>query len=421
MDSNLIFDWNKLGPGVKTFTRPVLLNDESLRDGLQSPSVRDPSISEKIEILHLMEDLGINSLDLGLPGAGPRAVSHVENLAREIVRCKMKIKANCAARTHPNDIRPIAEIVDRTGLPIEAATFLGSSPIRRYTEGWTDDFLIQTTDTAVNYARSLGLEVMYVTEDTTRCDPETVKRLYTCAIECGARAIVICDTCGHATPMGVYALVKFVIDEVVKPSGEHVRVDWHGHCDRGLAVPNSLAAIAAGADCVHGCAIGIGERVGNTQMDQMLVNLKLMGIAPWDKQDLSKLKDYCYAVSRATEVPIPRNYPVVGQDAFRTGTGVHASAVIKAFRKGDVELANNVYSGVPSHYFGLEQVIEIGPMSGKSNVIFWLERHGIEPNEEIVERIFHRAKTSDRMLTDLEIFDLCKEHEPRRLHPLTRE
>lgn len=420
MNSDLIFDWNRLGPGASQFNRKVLLNDESLRDGLQSPSVRDPSISEKIEILHLMEELGINSLDLGLPGAGPRAVSHVENLAREIVRCKMNIRPNAAARTHPNDIRPIADIADRVGITMEVAMFLGSSPIRRYTEGWTDDFLLQTTETSTKYARSLGLEVMYVTEDTTRCDPETVKRLYTCAINCGARAITICDTCGHATPMGVHALVKFIIDEIVRPSGENIRVDWHGHCDRGLAVPNSLAAIAAGADCVHACAIGIGERVGNTQMDQMLVNLRLMGIPPWDKQDLSKLKDYCYAVSRATEVPIPKNYPVIGDDAFRTATGVHAAAIIKAYKKGDVDLANNVYSGVPSHYFGLEQIIEIGPMSGKSNVIFWLERHGIEPKEEIVERIFRRAKTSDRLLSELEIMELCKEPEPRRLHPLTR-
>jgi 2-isopropylmalate synthase len=421
LNSDLIFDWNRVGPGALRFDRAVLLCDESLRDGLQSPSVRDPSIREKIEIMHLMEDLGINILDLGLPGAGPRAVSHVENLAREIVRCKLKIQAYCAARTHPNDIRPIADIQQHTGLAIDAATFLGSSPIRRYTEGWTDDFLLKTTEEAVCYARQLGIGVMYVTEDTTRCDPDTVKRLYSCAISAGARSIVICDTCGHATPMGVYALVKFVMDEVVKPSGEKIRVDWHGHCDRGLAVPNSLAAIAAGADCVHACALGIGERVGNTQMDQMLVNLKLMGVPPWNKQDLCKLKDYCYAVSRATEVPIPKNYPVVGDDAFRTGTGVHAAAVIKAYKKGDVELANNVYSGVPSHYFGLEQIIEIGPMSGKSNVIFWLERHGIGPTEGVVERIFQRAKVSDRMLNEVEILELCKEPVTRRLHPLTRE
>src|SRR6266516_881170 len=401
--SELIYDWNTAQSANFLPKGRVLLNDETLRDGLQSPSVRDPSIEQKIQILHLMEALGINSLDLGLPGAGARAVEHIEALAREIVGSRMRIKANCAARTLESDIRPIAEIVQRSGLKIEAATFIGSSPLRRYTENWTEDFLLQTTEKAVKFAVSLGLDSMYVTEDTSRCDPEMVKRLYSAAINCGARAIVICDTAGHATPMGAYALVKFVLDEVVKPSGEKIRVDWHGHCDRGLAVANAMAGLIAGADCVHACALGIGERVGNTQMDQMLVNLKLMNITPWDKQDLTKLKEYCLAVSRATGVPIPPNYPVVGEDAFRTATGVHAAAVIKAFKKNDVELANAVYSGVPSQLFGLEQVIDIGPMSGKSNVLFWLERRGITSEDGIVERIYARAKSSDHTLSEKEI------------------
>jgi isopropylmalate/homocitrate/citramalate synthase len=401
--SELIYDWNTALPTNLLPKGPVLLNDETLRDGLQSPSVRDPSIEEKIEILHLMESLGINALDLGLPGAGPRAVEHVEALAREIAANRMKIRPNCAARTHENDIRPIAEIVQRTGLKIEAATFIGSSPLRRYTEGWTEDFLLQTTEKAVKYAVSLGLESMYVTEDTSRCDPEMIKRLYSAAINCGARAIVVCDTAGHSTPMGAYALTKYVLEEVVKPSGEKIRLDWHGHCDRGFAIANSIAALAAGADCVHACALGTGERVGNTQMDQMLVNLKLMGIAPWETQDLTRLREYCDAVSRATGVPIPQNYPVVGEDAFRTATGVHAAAVIKALKKNDIELANSVYSGVPSHLFGMEQVIDIGPMSGKSNVLFWLERHGITPGDDLVERIYKRAKASNHTLSEAEI------------------
>jgi 2-isopropylmalate synthase len=259
----------------------------------------------------------------------------------------------------------------------------------------------------VKYAVSLGLEVMYVTEDTTRCDPETVKRLYAAAINCGARAIVLCDTCGHATPMGVFALVKFVMDEVVRPSGERIRVDWHGHCDRGLAVANSLAALVAGAECVHATALGVGERVGNTQMDQMLVNLKLMGVSPWDQQDLTKLRDYCREVARATGVAIPPNYPVLGEDAFRTATGVHAAAVIKAYRKNDEELADAIYSGVPARQFGMQQIIEIGPMSGKSNVLFWLERHGIPASDDLVERIYKLAKLSDRVLTEIEILECC--------------
>lgn len=411
MKSGLIYDWNRVHPASLRPAGHVLLNDETLRDGLQSPSVRDPSIEEKVVILHLMEALGINSLDLGLPGAGPRAVESVEALAREIVQHKMKIKANCAARTHENDIRPIAEIVQRTGLNIEAATFLGSSPIRRYTENWTDDFLLQTTEHAVKFAVSLGLDVMYVTEDTTRCDPEMVRRLYAAAINCGAKAVVICDTAGHATPMGAYALVKFVIDEVVRPSGQKIRVDWHGHCDRGLAVANSMAALVAGADSVHATALGVGERVGNTQMDQMLVNLKLMGIPPWGDQDLTKLKDYCQAVSQATGVPIPVNYPVVGEDAFRTATGVHAAAVIKAYKKDDIELANTVYSGVPSHVFGMEQVIDVGPMSGKSNILYWLERRGIHAADDVVERIYKRAKGSDHTLSEAEILECVERAE----------
>jgi 2-isopropylmalate synthase len=407
--SELIHDWNQVHSASLRPAGRVLLNDETLRDGLQSPSVRDPSIAEKLQILHLMEAVGINALDLGLPGAGPRAVESVEALAREIVQQKLKIKANCAARTHENDIRPIAEIVQRTGLNIEAAMFIGSSPIRRYTENWTDDFLLQTTEKAVKYGVSLRLDVMYVTEDTTRCDPETVKRLYSTAINCGARSIVICDTAGHATPMGTFALVRFVMEEVVKPSGEKIRVDWHGHSDRGLAIANSMAALIAGADCVHATALGIGERVGNTQMDQMLVNLKLMGTSPWEHQDLTRLKDYCQTVSRATGVPIPANYPVFGEDAFRTATGVHAAAVIKAFKKNDIELANTVYSGVPSHVFGLEQVIDVGPMSGKSNILYWLEHRNIPSSDEVVERIYKRAKASDHTLSDAEILECVEQ------------
>jgi len=404
-NSEWIHDWNQAStPLIPPGTR-VLLNDETLRDGLQNPSVHDPSIEEKIEILHLMESLGIDSLNIGLPGAGPRAVAHTEALAREIATNRMKIRPNAAARTVEADIRPIAEISQRVGIAIEAATFLGSSPIRRLVEDWTVDHLERTTEKAVKFAVEHGLPSMYVTEDTTRTDRDTVKRLYSTAIRNGARAVVFCDTVGHVTPQGAYNLIKFAVDEIVKPSGEKIRVDWHGHCDRGLAIANSMAALVAGADCVHATALGIGERVGNTQMDQMLVNLKLMGIAPWDKQDLTKLKQYCEAVSEATGVPIPANYPVVGEDAFRTATGVHAAAVIKAYKKKDIELANAVYSGVPSHYFGLEQIIDIGPMSGKSNVLFWLERRGLPVNDEVVERIYKYAKSSDHTLSEAEILE----------------
>ena len=404
MNEELIYDWNvATPPAIRAGTR-VLLNDETLRDGLQNPSVFDPSIEEKIEILHLMEDLGIDSVNIGLPGAGPRAVADTEALAREIATNRMKIKPNCAARTVEADILPIVEISQRVGIALEAATFLGSSPIRRLVEDWSVDHLERTTEKAVRFAVEHGLPSMYVTEDTTRTDADTVKRLYRCAIDSGARAIVLCDTAGHATPNGAYNLVKFAIDEVVRPSGEKIRVDWHGHNDRGLAVANSLGAIAAGADQVHAAANSLGERVGNTAMELMLVNLRLMGLI---SQDLSRLKEYCEKAAKATHTSIPPNYPVMGRDAFRTATGVHAAAIIKAFRKNDVALADAVYSGVPAGVFGLEQTIEIGPMSGKSNVVYWLEKRGIRGDENLVNRILDTAKKSTRVLTDAEILALC--------------
>jgi len=399
-----IYDWNLVGGTAIARGTHVLLNDETLRDGLQNPSVHDPTLGEKIEILHLMEALGIDSVNIGLPGAGAHAMEQVEALAREIASNRMRIKPNCAARTLEADIRPIAEISQRVGIGIEAATFLGSSPIRRLVEDWTVDHLERITEKAVTFAVAQGLPSMYVTEDTVRTDPETVQRLYTCAIRSGARAIVLCDTVGHATPEGAYKLVKFVIEKVVRPSGERIRVDWHGHRDRGLAIANSLAAIAAGAQQIHGVALSLGERVGNTPMELLQVNLRLMGLI---ENDLTFLRAYCEKIAKATRTTIPPNYPVFGRDAFRTATGVHAAAIVKALKKHDRKLADAVYSGVPAHLFGLEQIVEVGPMSGKSNVLYWLARHNIPASDELVNRIFDAAKQSPRVLTEAELSAIC--------------
>ena len=392
----LIHDWNKTNTPKP---QNVLLNDETLRDGLQSPSVRCPSIEEKLRILHLIDRLGIETADIGLPGAGPHVVRDVERLAREIADQRLTVAANCAARTVIADIRPIAEISQRAGIPIECCAFIGSSPLRQYAEGWTLDQLLKLTEEAIAFAVGEGLPVMYVTEDTTRADPDTLRALYSAAIRAGARRVCISDTVGHATPHGAAAVVRF-ITSVVKECGGGVGIDWHGHRDRDLAIVNTLAALDAGATRLHGTAIGIGERVGNTPMELLLVNLVLMGYL---ERDLSALGEYCETVSAATGVPIPANYPVVGRDAFRTATGVHAAAVIKAFRKKDQGLVDAVYSGVPASLIGREQQIDVGPMSGKSNVVFWLEQHGYTATDELVDRIFTKAKSSSTVLTNDEI------------------
>ena len=398
-ERELIHDWNESGERWEKPSFSVQFDDETLRDGLQSPSVRSPAIEDKVAILHLMERLGIDTADIGLPGAGPHVVRDVRRLAEEIARNRMRIRANCAARTLRQDILPVVEVSQAAGIPIEVCTFIGSSPIRQYAEGWTVDTMLRHTEEAVSFAVEHGLTVMYVTEDTVRARPDTLRQLFLAAIRCGAKRLCLCDTVGHATPTGAANLVRFA-QQIVLESGAEVELDWHGHSDRGLAVVNTIAAIRAGATRVHGCAIGIGERVGNTPMDQLLVNLRLMG---WIENDLTALPEYCEIVSRTTGVPIPPNYPVVGRDAFRTGTGVHAAAVIKAYRKGEDWLADRVYSGVPAALVGRHQEIEVGPMSGESNVVHWLERRGIEPTAERVQAVFAHAKSVDRVLSDDEI------------------
>ena len=398
----LVYDWNTVDPALVPPNRHIGFDDETLRDGLQSPSVSEPAVEKKIELLHLMNALGIDTADIGLPGAGGTHAAGVELMAREIADQKLNIRPNCAARTHRSDILPIVEISQRAGIPIEACTFIGSSAIRFFAEDWTLEKLLKLTEDAVTFAVSEGLPVMYVTEDTTRANPETLTALYSTAIRCGAKAVCVCDTVGHSTPDGARAVVSFV-KNIIEEQGGGIRLDWHGHQDRGLGVINSIAAIQGGADQVHGSALGIGERVGNTPMDQLLVNLKLMG---WIDNDLSRLGEYCALTSEACDWEIPVNYPVFGRDAFRTATGVHAAAVIKSYRKGDRELADLVYSGVPAGQFGLEQVVEIGPMSGKSNVVYWLEKRGIEATEDTVGRIYERAKQASAVLSDDEIMQM---------------
>jgi len=388
----LIYDWNRDTAGAPRPT--AMLDDETLRDGLQSPSVRNPTIEEKIAILHRMDALGIDTADIGLPGAGPHVARDVEKLARAIANGKLRIGANCAARTMTADIKPIADITQRTGVGIECCAFIGSSPIRQYAEGWSLDFLKRCTEDALTFAAKQGLTTMYVTEDTTRADPDSLRALYTTAIRAGAKRLCVADTVGHATPNGAKAVVRFV-KSIIDEMGVDVGIDWHGHRDRGFGIASSIAALEAGATRLHGAALGIGERCGNTSLDLLYVNLVMMG---YRDDDLSTLPAYCQAVARACDVRIAPNYPVVGADAFRTATGVHAAAVMKAFRKGDRALMDAVYAAVPASLVGRQQEIEIGPLSGRSNVIFWLESRGLPATDEIVDRVFAAAKASNRML-----------------------
>jgi 2-isopropylmalate synthase len=407
MGDEVIYDWNTQGSHRNPMRR-VALHDETLRDGIQCPSVRDPDIEVKQQVLRHLAHLKVDSCDVGLPGAGPRAVADVTTLVETARDEGLDIALGCAARTHPNDIRPIIEISQRTGVPLEVMTFLGSSPIRMLAEQWDEQRLVELTRTAVRMGVSEGLPVSFVTEDTVRSNPDTLRKVFTVAVEEGADRLVLCDTVGHATPDGVRNLVSWSHELLVELGArDRVRLDWHGHDDRGLSLVNGLIAAQAGCDRVHGTVLGIGERVGNTPLDLMLVNLKLLGAY---EHDLAELAELTELVGRECGVPIPVNYPVFGDDAFRTGTGVHAAAVIKAQAQGDDWLADRIYSGVPAGWFGLHQVIEIGHQSGVSNVRYWLQSRGIEPVDSLVDAIFQHAKGTDHTLGEAELMKLVEAH-----------
>ncbi len=406
-ERDLIYDWNDIGYDIgrdeSNHPHELWFDDETLRDGLQRPSARNPPIEQKLELIDYMERLGIQKVDLGLPGAGPFHVDHIDAMLSHMGDNEYQIRPGCAVRTVVADIEPLVDLQAKHERQIQASAFLGTSPIRQFAENWTMDRILSTAESAVTFAVDNDIPVMFVTEDTTRSKPQEIKEVYSRAIELGADRICVCDTCGHVTPNGVRKLLGFIQDEVIPDSGvkrSDIEVNWHGHQDRGLGVANNLAAYEAGADVIHGTALGVGERAGNAPLDQTLVNLSLMGVI---KNDLTSLNEYMQKAHDYVEVALPHNYPVFGEDAFETGTGVHASAVIKAMKKGDSWLADRVYSGVPAGDFGLQQVIRIGHMSGRSNVIHWLERNGYEAEDDLVAHMFEVAKSKRRMMSDEEV------------------
>jgi 2-isopropylmalate synthase len=403
----LIYDWNEIKRRGPLLQKKPEFDDETLRDGIQSPSVVDPGIEDKLTLLHLQNKLGITSSDIGLPGAGPRAFNDVLRIAQEIANEKLQIRPNCACRTVVSDIKPVVEVSQRAGIPIEVCAFIGASPIRQYAEHWDVEHILKTSEDAISFAVKEGMDVSYVTEDTTRSRPDHLDKLFRHAIALGVKRLVLCDTVGHATPDGIWNLIEWT-QGLIEGTGADVKIDWHGHNDRGLGVTNALYALEAGADRVHGTCLGIGERVGNAAIDQILVNLKLLGVID---NDLTHLGRYCREVSRACHWPIPKNYPVVGEDAFRTATGVHAAAIVKAFEKNDTWLADRVYSGVPAAWIGREQEIEIGPMSGMSNVRYWLRHRRFEFEEDLAKAILARAKSSNRTLEEVEVLESIREYQ----------
>jgi len=394
--SSLIFDWNA-ADDAKPATPRVTLLDETLRDGLQSPSVTNPTLDEKLAGIELMNALGIEYVNVGLPSASTRAFAEALEMCREIARRRWQIRPVCAGRTLEDDVAAIVEVSQRAGVAVEASLFVGSSPIRAVAEDWDLGFLRRRSKSAIDAARAADLPVTFVAEDATRALPDTLRVLLSLAVERGAARVCLCDTVGFATPAGAAKITRFAREIV----GPRIGIDWHGHDDRGLSVANALSAAQAGADRLHATALGIGERVGNPAMELLLLNLALADSA----RSLAQVMAYCAHFSRVLGVEIADNQPLVGKNAFRTATGVHASAIVKAEAKSEW-LGDHVYSLLSAASIGQSAAIVIGPMSGASNVQHWLKSQGIASNETLVHAILQRAKGSDRVLHDEELLSV---------------
>lgn len=413
---SLIFDWNVPdntddNNNNANTTKSIEINDETLRDGLQAPGIDNPNVEKKIKIVQLISEMNINAACVGFPSSNGIMYKDVEQIIKFVIENKIKLQIGCAARTVEKDIKPIIELSQKYGIPLDANVFVATSPIRQYIEGWDIGHILGLVRKSVSFAVKNNINVCFITEDTTRSKPDDLRAIYSEAVEHGAARVCLCDTVGHATPDGTKNLIKYM-KSIINNNNKKILIDWHGHNDRGLALANSLAAIDAGADRIHATGLGIGERTGNTSMEKLIINIKMNGLHHFNT---AKLKEYCLAVSDALKHKIPPNYPIVGRDAYRTATGVHADAIIKAMQKKDHWLVDRVYSSVPARDVGAEQIIDIGPLSGKSNVTYWLEKNDVEISKELINAILSEAKISRRNLTNLEISKIVKEYNNTRL------
>ena len=299
-----MYEWNERHDRLRgdrgTRARVV---DETLRDGLQSTGIRDPSLEEKIQLLHAMTDVGVDMVCVGLPAAGERAARDVAELARAIASAKLPLRPTAAARTTEGDVRAVAEASQRAGTPIEVYAFIGGSPIRQMVEGWDTALLVSRVEIAARTAQREGLSFCLVTEDTTRSSPDVLRPLFRAAVNAGASRLCLCDTVGHADPSGATALIAFARQVLAEMGAAYVQLDWHGHNDRGLALANALAAVRAGIDRVHGTALGVGERTGNPRIEHLLVGLGEMGERP--SPDARALERYGSMAASALDVVVP--------------------------------------------------------------------------------------------------------------------
>ncbi len=394
-EEQLIYDWNRQSGAAPLTCSPEVL-DVTLLEAPHSPAARQPPLSERLRLLHQLDELGLDLVCLGDAGEG---WAETLPLVSEVAESRLKVRSAVLCRNHATELERVAEASEQLGHAIHVLLQCGYSPLQEWKgEAWAAA-RAERMQESVMFAVGLGLTVTLLCPDAPRAHPGWLVDTLGRALDSGAQRLALVDTTGCATPEGVARLVAFVT-ELCRRKGLPERIDWFGFNDRGLALANALTALESGASRVHASVLGLAERSGCVPLDLLLINLRLLGALD---RPMEALASVCQRVAEGYQVEVLSNYPVLGKDAFRTGTGVHAAAIIKAERKGFSWLADLIYSGVPAALFGFEQLIEVGPMAGESNVLHWLARNHLEATPERVQALLAAAKSADHVLSDEEI------------------
>lgn len=391
----ILFTWNERRLPEQV---AVEIEDDTLRDGLQASFIRKPTVEEKAELIELSAEIGARHVVLGFPASSPAEFSDSRRLLSVIADCRLPMTPWFLGRALRADMEPILRLRDIFGGDVGAAFFIGTSPMRRYVEQWDFGLMVKRITDTMEYLQQAGLPFSFSIEDASRTPPAEVETMVEAAVRYSAFSIALCDTVGESTPEGVRRLVEFT-KAITKRHGSGLKILWHGHNDRGLALANSIAAIEAGADIIGGAFLGIGERTGNTALEQVIMYLHQNKVGTFDVKGLIP---YVRKLAMATDFPVPVNAPLVGPQAFATCTGTHSAAVLKAAELG-TDFEDYVFSSIPASELGAMQDIGVGPTSGMANARYVLEKGNMASSEEIASELLAFAKRQQRLLHEDEI------------------
>lgn len=384
------------------------IDDETLRDGLQSSGIRHPTPEEGLVLFDLMYQLGTQRADIGFAAAGEAHMKRIKAIAEHNSILDPKMEISCAARMTPQDIEPIVQISQEIGAHFWADAFIGITPERIDSEGWNQKQMIEWVENTVGFSLENDVDVMLVTESTIdgiEKNAEFLEQIYLTGLNKGAKRVCISDTTGARLPHEVEEAVLWMRQLLNRSGFEKVAIDFHGHNDLRSAVPNSIAALRAGAQRVHATILHAGERRGNTDRTALQLQLRRTGMDQ-GAYNLRVIPEYVRQASRILGIEVRESYPGIGDESRAVISGVHASAVLKA-KKIQEDNAGGVY--LPVNYqelLGVEpsHVVRIGPMAGRASVHLWAIFQGLdEISDAQATKVIAWAKKEKRALTDDEI------------------